>query len=184
MLRRAENVSMSYRRKLFSTYGGYIQVGIGRNQYRVTGFSPTDYDDIEDLQHDYPFLVIRLGGKTYWRFDDRFYWETESLTDEQVHALLVAEQERERGRLERAQAMLSSGANGNSETRRRKGIPDEVKQFVWLRDGGRCCHCGAQTELQFDHVIPFALGGSDSGDNLQILCGPCNRRKGANLTVR
>src|SRR5262249_38150822 len=42
--------------------------------------------------------------------------------------------------------------------------------------------CGATNELQFDHVIPVALGGGSSADNLQLLCGPCNRRKGAGLT--
>jgi 5-methylcytosine-specific restriction endonuclease McrA len=56
-----------------------------------------------------------------------------------------------------------------------------VKQFVFARDGGRCRQCGATNDLQFDHVIPVALGGGSSADNLQLLCGACNRRKGAGL---
>ncbi|MCR6491541.1 HNH endonuclease [Cellulomonas sp. P24] len=63
-------------------------------------------------------------------------------------------------------------------------MPDDVKQFVWNRDGGRCRHCGAVYELQFDHVIPVAMGGSSVPENLQVLCGPCNRSKAAGLTVR
>ncbi len=36
-------------------------------------------------------------------------------------------------------------------------------------------------ELQFDHLIPLAFGGATTEQNLQILCGPCDRRKGASI---
>ena len=62
-------------------------------------------------------------------------------------------------------------------------IPDDVKQLVWLRDGGKCQLCGSTGELQFDHIIPVALGGSTSPDNLQVLCGSCNRTKGGGITA-
>ncbi len=52
---------------------------------------------------------------------------------------------------------------------------------MWERDGGRCVACGTDFELQFDHVIPFAAGGGDTVENLQVLCGPCNRAKGATV---
>ena len=32
--------------------------------------------------------------------------------------------------------------------------------------------------FEIDHVIPRAKGGSDHVDNLQLLCGACNRAKG------
>jgi 5-methylcytosine-specific restriction endonuclease McrA len=63
-------------------------------------------------------------------------------------------------------------------------IPDDVKHLVWTRDQGRCRNCGATAELQFDHVIPVAMGGGSGPENLQVLCGPCNRRKGASVTMR
>ena len=42
---------------------------------------------------------------------------------------------------------------------------------------GRCVRCGAEEDLQFDHVIPVARGGGNAPENIQVLCGPCNRAK-------
>ncbi len=64
----------------------------------------------------------------------------------------------------------------------RSPIPDEVKIYVWNRDGGRCVKCGGNRRLEFDHVIPVALGGANTARNLQLLCETCNRSKGAALT--
>jgi len=54
---------------------------------------------------------------------------------------------------------------------------------------GVCTGCGLQLEnsrdrrvknhYEVDHVMPVALGGSNTADNLQLLCCPCNRRKHA-----
>ena len=62
---------------------------------------------------------------------------------------------------------------------RRAHIARETRLAVFTRDGGRCTECGSGFELQYDHVIPLALGGGDGVDNLQLLCGDCNRRKGS-----
>jgi len=64
---------------------------------------------------------------------------------------------------------------------KREPIPQPVKVAVWQRDGGRCVECGGQENLEFDHVIPLALGGSNTERNLQLLCAGCNRRKAATL---
>ena len=51
------------------------------------------------------------------------------------------------------------------------------RAFVWERDAGRCVKCGSEDDLQFDHVIPVAKGGGNVAENVQILCGDCNRQK-------
>jgi hypothetical protein len=45
------------------------------------------------------------------------------------------------------------------------------------RDGGRCRICGKSEKLHVDHIIPRAKGGSDSMDNLWLLCDQCNLSK-------
>lgn len=46
------------------------------------------------------------------------------------------------------------------------------------RFDGRCACCGrGDVPIEKDHVIPVVLGGSNSIENLQPLCGGCNRRK-------
>jgi hypothetical protein len=57
-------------------------------------------------------------------------------------------------------------------------IPEDVKKAVSVRDGGKCRVCGSTYDLQYDHIIPHSLGGSsDDVDNIQLLCGRCNRHK-------
>ena len=66
-------------------------------------------------------------------------------------------------------------------TGKRQAIPRDAKLHVWQRDQGRCASCGSNRNLEYDHIIPFALGGSNTERNLQLLCADCNQRKGATL---
>ena len=61
------------------------------------------------------------------------------------------------------------------ETTRR--IPQQVMDKVWNRDNGRCVSCGSNQKLEFDHIIPFSKGGSNTYRNIQLLCESCNRQK-------
>ena len=64
------------------------------------------------------------------------------------------------------------------EEHKRPYIPQDVVGSVYMRDGGRCCECGSKKNLQLDHIIPFAKGGSSEPENLQLLCRECNQKKG------
>ena len=44
------------------------------------------------------------------------------------------------------------------------------------RDGWICADCGGRA-TDADHVIPRALGGPDTLENLRALCGPCHHRR-------
>jgi len=51
---------------------------------------------------------------------------------------------------------------------------------IFKRDGFRCTYCGAtpvDSELHADHVVPKALGGQDTPENLTTSCADCNSGK-------
>jgi len=56
-------------------------------------------------------------------------------------------------------------------------IPQNVKNAVWQRDGGKCVQCGATSYLEFDHIIPHNKGGANTAANIQLLCRNCNLKK-------
>lgn len=65
-------------------------------------------------------------------------------------------------------------SDSNKKTR---SIPQTVRQEVWLRDEGKCVECSAQDYLEYDHIIPYSKGGSNSSNNIQLLCRKCNLKK-------
>lgn len=70
----------------------------------------------------------------------------------------------------------------SSRAERRRIIPSWVKLEVWRRDGGKCVECGAADELHFDHILPFARGGTSvTPENVQLLCARHNLAKGARI---
>lgn len=57
-------------------------------------------------------------------------------------------------------------------------IPTSVKLEVWKRDKGRCVQCGSIDNLHFDHILPYAKGGTSLKlENIQLLCARHNLQK-------
>lgn len=125
-----------------------------------------------------PVPLLRSERRTWWMFRDRFYWEDDDLDAEAVHALLLERERKKRRQIDRAVDLMRAG---EAEGPRREPISQEIRRAVFRRDGGRCVRCESAELLQFDHVIPVALGGASTAENLQLLCATCNREKGASL---
>jgi 5-methylcytosine-specific restriction endonuclease McrA len=68
-----------------------------------------------------------------------------------------------------------------TETRRRgRYIPFQTKMRVVRRDNYTCQRCGKHlqdNEVEFDHIIPHAKGGSCEEHNIRLTCYDCNRNK-------
>ena len=61
---------------------------------------------------------------------------------------------------------------------KRKHIPKAIREAVFKRDNYCCVKCGSTKNLEVDHKVPLANGGTNEMANLQTLCQDCNRRKG------
>jgi hypothetical protein len=149
----------------------------GRRDFRPV--SRMTYRAILRDQRDAPVAVAADERRTWWMFRDRIFWEDDGLAAEEVLALALERDRRRRRRIDRA--LDAMGAEQRAAGPRRPPVPEDVRRQVFRRDGGRCVACGSEELLQFDHVIPVALGGASTAENLQLLCAPCNRDKGAAL---
>lgn len=158
---------------------------VGRHYRLVVGTEPVgpaigrrSWRRIDDLQETIAVAVGELGDRCYWLYRDRIWWERDALGPADVEALADERLAGKRRRLDRAHGIRAGEAPSAPV---RPGIPRDVRLAVFERDGGRCVECDSRALLQFDHVIPIAMGGSSSASNLQLLCDSCNRAKGATL---
>lgn len=113
------------------------------------------------------WFIAKEGGGLFWADAD--------MTVEEVDLLFWDRERKRDAKFDRLRTIRAR--EDNVAGARRERIPNEVRAFVWERDEGRCVRCGAEGDLQFDHVIPVAKGGGVAVDNIQILCGDCNRAK-------
>lgn len=64
-------------------------------------------------------------------------------------------------------------------------VSRDVIQRLTALQRGRCANCRASgIRLEVDHVMPLASGGLHADENLQLLCGGCNRAKSAKDPIR
>lgn len=146
---------------------------------RLSSLTVTQYESLLMDQAKEPCLVGSEGERAFWMFQDRFYCETDRLDSASVLALIRERERKASRRVDRAKLFADGGPLPASV--RREVIPDDVKAFVWQRDGGRCTKCGTNENLEFDHIIPLAMNGNNTARNIQLLCGPCNRDKAGHL---
>ena len=61
----------------------------------------------------------------------------------------------------------------------RRSLPSKLRKEVAFRQKYECAACGCllPPDHEVDHVVPVALNGSDSLENLQALCRPCHLQK-------
>lgn len=101
-------------------------------------------------------LVKERASKKKWREKNRNH---------------INEKSREYEFVRRARVVNAGGSFSPSEW-------EEIKALY----GNRCLCClRGDVQLCADHVVPIALGGSNTIDNIQPLCRSCNSRKHAKI---
>ncbi|HZU71708.1 MAG TPA: HNH endonuclease signature motif containing protein [Acidimicrobiales bacterium] len=175
MLREDKNAGFYWERRLllfrrhYFTATGLDDCRVGRGRLA----------ELTRLQAEAPSPVTSVGRRTWWWFEDRFFWEDEGYSADDVLALVRERQRRARRQLDKARDLLLMERSPRAPTR--AAIPREVRRAVFARDGGCCVECGSTFDLQYDHLLPVALGGATTEENLQILCAECNRSKSDRL---
>lgn len=107
------------------------------------------------------------------------FGQLEAIFDQALEDLLDRRDPDRRSARQAAQERKERGSSMQSSRR----IPQRVKDEVWQRDGGRCVfsgadgrRCGEKSFLEYDHIIPYALGGrSDTPKNVRLLCRAHNQ---------
>lgn len=174
MLREVRNATWSRRLGLF---GWRHELAIGRATLPAS-WSTRALSAMEAEQQTGPVCLLDAGDRAYWWFEGTLYWEDEQLEGADVLALVRDRERRRLRKLERAHTAL---ALDREPVQRRQSVTREVRLAVFERDGGRCVECDSSFDLQYDHVIPVSMGGATTVENLQLLCAPCNQRKGGAL---
>jgi 5-methylcytosine-specific restriction endonuclease McrA len=94
---------------------------------------------------------------------------------------------------------------GNSRSYKQSVKYKRVRMQVFERDGWACVECGYTPSfpktmtkeewilicysrnlktLEYDHIIPWSVGGPATLENGQTLCGDCNRKKSVEEGIR
>ena len=72
------------------------------------------------------------------------------------------------------------------KSNRRRSIPNELKENLYIKQKGLCAVCGEplgeeMKNVHVDHIIPWMLVGDELNNNYQCLCATCNECKSANI---
>ena len=138
------------------------------------------FDDLESLSaalaEDTPLRWWRNGpmDRPCYLFG-RWIWElkpSEVTASEDGLALLfaeVAEQARHK------HGRLTHDAFSNAATATVEAVSKNTRIAVFRRDHGKCAKCGSHDQIDFEYIVPLNKGGSDTPQNVHLLCGKCRR---------
>ena len=132
-------------------------------------------EDIKPVSPENYSMSIVISQKTLDKLNEvKNLLGHRSLTNDELLNLILTtsliEFKRERFKVG-SSATPAPGSQGST-----RYINAFTKDQIFQRDLGKCQKCGGTFKLEFDHLLPFALGGKTNKENLRLLCFSCNQR--------
>lgn len=129
------------------------------------------------LKH-YPALVLNADYRPLSYFPLSLWPWQESIKAVCMDRVLIAAEYDATVRSQRHEMRIPSVVVLKDYVKPRKRVAF-TRFNLFLRDEFSCQYCGARHDLTFDHVVPRALGGVTSWENVVAACAPCNLKKGS-----
>lgn len=111
-------------------------------------------------------------GDLYNRFRDNTYSATE--LESKIKKLMMDDD------VTSKKGIYEYVLSGDERKLNIRAFSDNMKREAYERQEGICTHCNKHFEIdqmEADHITPWSKGGKTNGDNCQMLCRDCNRRK-------
>lgn len=111
-------------------------------------------------------------GDLYNRFKDKTYSATE--LESKIKKLMMDDD------VTSKKGIYEYVLSGDERKLNIRAFSDNMKREAYERQEGICTHCNKHFEIdqmEADHITPWSKGGKTNGDNCQMLCHDCNRRK-------
>lgn len=111
-------------------------------------------------------------GDLYNRFKDNTYSATE--LESKIKKLMMDDD------VTSKKGIYEYVLSGDERKLNIRAFSDNMKREAYERQEGICTHCNKHFEIdqmEADHITPWSKGGKTNGENCQMLCRDCNRRK-------
>lgn len=170
------SVEQGFRRGFFSISADAVGLWHDREECFRRAF--------DDIQNESQIKPLGLSDKKerpgHYLFRGSIYKADRlGYSEEEIVLQIHDVEEREQRQFERLRGKTAPASD--EEQRKRERISEEVRIAVWRRDGGKCVRCGSKEFLEYDHIVPFSKGGSNTARNIELLCEACNRAKKDNI---
>jgi hypothetical protein len=94
---------------------GYVVVVAGRKRFRVgTSSHKNEFAQMWLQSSSSPVCFAVTGERTYWRFEDRWFWDNEGLDADEVYALIVTRDQRRQASINRARSTVAMGSGARA----------------------------------------------------------------------